>query len=450
MKNIDQFKNKNVLVLGMAKSGYTAAKLLHLLGANVTVNDRSSLEGNEQAQELAAMGIRVVGGGHPEHLVSEEVFTVVKNPGIPYSNPLIEKAISLHIPIITEVELAYLISEAEFIGITGSNGKTTTTMLLGEMMKGSQYSPIVAGNIGTVLSEVAQSATSEQVIVAELSSFQLLGIDKFHPRVSVFLNLFEAHLDYHGSIDEYGQAKARLAKNQTADDVIVYNADDKRITALLKDAKAQKIPFSFSGNTKDGAYFDQGYIYYQGETILSQDEMAMPGLHNIENALSAVAAAKVYGVSNDYLRQVLMTFQGVRHRLEFVKELNGRRFYNDSKATNILATQKALNAFKDPVILLAGGLDRGNGFEDLIPSLTNVKAVVAFGETKGKINEAAKTAGVKHVEIVDNLEEAVPCAYQLSSAGDIILLSPACASWDQFATFEQRGDMFIKQVHMLK
>ncbi|MFC7392460.1 UDP-N-acetylmuramoyl-L-alanine--D-glutamate ligase [Scopulibacillus cellulosilyticus] len=450
MKNIDKYRNQQVLVLGMAKSGYTAAKLLHRLGAKVTINDRSSLKDDAHAKELTALGIHVVDGGHPEHLVSENVFTVVKNPGIPYSNPLIEKALRLNIPVITEVELAYQISEAEFIGITGSNGKTTTTMLLGEMMKGSRYEPIVAGNIGTVLSEVAQNATPEQVIIAELSSFQLLGIDEFHPRVSVFLNLFEAHLDYHGTIEEYGRAKARLAKNQTENDVVVYNADDKRISALIKDVKAQKVPFSFSGVIKDGAYFDQGYLCYNDEKILSKEEMAMPGLHNIENALAAIAAAKVYKVSNEYLRQVLTTFSGVRHRLEFVKELNGRRFFNDSKATNILATKKALGAFKEPVILLAGGLDRGNGFDDLIPALTNVKAVVTFGETKNKISEAASAAGVKNVKIVDNVEEAVPSAYDLSSSGDIILLSPACASWDQFATFEQRGDMFIKRVHMLK
>ncbi len=449
MKSTNCYLGKDVLVLGLAKSGYSAAKLLLQLGANVTLNDRSSLVDDPRAQELQGLGVTIVDGGHPDGLIYQGLSAVVKNPGIPYSNPLLTKATALSIPIITEVELAFQISEAEFIGITGSNGKTTTTMLLGEMMKGSKLAPVMAGNIGTVLSEVAQTVTSQNVIVTELSSFQLMGIESFKPRVAILLNLFEAHLDYHGTIKAYGQAKARITENQTKDDVLIYNADQPMVAELLKDSNAEKIPVSISGEIKTGAYMEMGSLYFKGEKIIEGDAIALPGLHNKENALCAIAAAKVYRVPNEYIVQVLKTFSGVDHRLAFVKELHERLFYNDSKATNILATTKALDAFKQPVILLAGGLDRGNSLDGLIPALKNVKTVVTFGETKGKVKEAAEKAGILNIITVEDIEKAVPEAYSHSEAGDVILLSPACASWDQYRSFEERGDMFIRAVHKL-
>ncbi|TCP29090.1 UDP-N-acetylmuramoylalanine--D-glutamate ligase [Scopulibacillus darangshiensis] len=449
MKNIFDYKGKQVLVLGLAKSGYTAAKLLHRLGAEVTVNDMASLDQDPHAAELKSMGVHIVDGGHPDYLIHENLYTIVKNPGIPYTNPLIASAMDKKVPVITEVELASQISEAEFIGITGSNGKTTTTMMLGEMMKGSEYEAIVAGNIGTVLSEVVQDATNNNIIVTELSSFQLLGTKDFSPHVAIILNLFEAHLDYHGTLQEYGRAKAKITANQKENDILIYNADNFHVVELIRDSKATKIPFSAAASTKKGAYIEMGAIYYKGEKIVHVDDMAMPGAHNAENALAAIAAAKVYNVSTGFLQKVLKTFSGVPHRLEFIKEKDGRLFYNDSKATNILATTKALAAFRQPTILLAGGLDRGGSFDALIPALDRVKSVVAFGETREKIKAAAEQAGVKTIKIADNVDEAVQQAYGLSDTGDVILLSPACASWDQYKSFEQRGDMFIKRVHML-
>lgn len=450
MKMVNDYKGKDVLVLGLAKSGYTAAKLLHQLGAKVTVNDRSNLKEDEKALELKGIGINIVDGGHPEGLITESLTMVVKNPGIPYNNPLIVKAITQSIPVITEVELASQISEAEFIGITGSNGKTTTTMLLGEMMKGSRLKPIVAGNIGTVMSEVAQEANKYNVIVAELSSFQLMGIEEFHPHVAIILNLFEAHLDYHGTLEAYGRAKARITLNQTADDILIYNADQPIFDDLLNNSKAIKIPVSISGKVRTGAYLLDDALYFRDDKIIDSELMSLKGLHNRENALAAIAAAKAYDVPTEYLKNVLSSFSGVEHRLAFIAEKSGRLFYNDSKATNILATSRALDAFQQPVILLAGGLDRGNSFDALIPSLDHVKAVVTFGETKEKIKEAAVNAGIKAIYSVENVEEAVPVAYNQSVEGDVILLSPACASWDQYRSFEERGDMFIKAVHKLK
>ena len=450
MKQTDLFQNKQVVVLGLAKSGYAAAKTLLRLGASVTVNDRMPLDHSKEAQELEALGAEVYGGGHPDDIITDATDLMIKNPGIPYTNPLVEKAIAYGIPIWTEVELAYRLSESPFVGITGSNGKTTTTMLTGEMLKGSQKTPIVAGNIGTALCEVVQEAGENDIIVSELSSFQLLGTERFHPKVAVFLNIFEAHLDYHGTLEAYGEAKTRITMNQTADDYLVYNADDERVIHFTRSTKAKNVPFSIKEKV-DGAYLLGDTLFYKDEPILKREELAMPPvLHNVANALAALAVAKTLGVVTPFIQNVLRTFTGVRHRLQFIETIAGRKFYNDSKATNILATTKALEAFKEPVILLAGGLDRGNSFDALVPYLRRVKALIAFGETKEKIAMAAKEAGVKTIRFVNNVTEAVPCAFELSDPGDIILLSPACASWDQYRSFEERGDMFIKSVHTLK
>jgi len=450
MRQLSRYQQKEILVLGMAKSGFVAAKLLQQLGAKVTVNDHASLSGHPHISELQSLGIRVVDNGHPLDLVTEDTHLVVKNPGILYTNPLIQKAERLGIPVVTEVALAALISEAPFVAITGSNGKTTTTTLIGEMLKGSMSRPLVAGNIGTVLSEVAQKATEQDIIVAELSSFQLLGAQTFHPQIAVFLNLFAAHLDYHGTLEAYGQAKAQITKNQTEEDWLVIPADDASVQTLTADSKAQRLYFSVNKKV-EGAYLERGVLYFNGEPIVKREDLVMlKGEHNIANVLAAIVVAKIMDVSNAFIIEVLQSFKGVPHRLQYVETIHERIFYNDSKATNTLATAKALAAFQNPVILLAGGLDRGNDFSDLKPWLKAVKAIVTFGETKNKILETAKEAGVKIAHLVDTVEEAVQVAYDLSDVGDVILLSPACASWDQFKNFEERGDMFVKTVHKLR
>lgn len=450
MKQVSDYKHKKILVLGLAKSGVSAAALLHKLGAFVTVNDYKPLSENPEAQGLLEQGIKVVCGGHPVELMEEGFELVVKNPGIPYHNPMIEKAIEKQIPVITEVELAYQISEAPFIGITGTNGKTTTTTLIFEMLKIGKRNPLIAGNIGTVASGVAQEASEEDNIVIELSSFQLMGIDAFRPKIAIITNLYNAHLDYHGTIGDYHQAKARITENQTEDDFFIFNADQEEVVRIAKNSKAKLIPFSTKKPLDKGGFVEDGWIVFNQEKIISLEDIALPGVHNLENILSAVAAARLVGADKEAIIQVLKTFTGVRHRLQYVDEISERKFYNDSKATNILATQKALAAFGAPVVLLAGGLDRGNSFDELIPALKNVKALVTFGQTAEKIEAAGKQAGIKKMIRVDNVEKAVPEAFNLSDAGDVILLSPACASWDQYKTFEVRGDMFIEAVHKLK
>ncbi|MDQ0215241.1 UDP-N-acetylmuramoylalanine--D-glutamate ligase [Oikeobacillus pervagus] len=449
MKTITKFQHKKVLVLGLAKSGVSAASLLHNLGAFVTVNDRKPLSENPEAQNLLEQGIKVICGCHPIELLDEGFEFIVKNPGIPYSNPLVDGAIKKGIPIYTEVELAYLISDAPIIGITGTNGKTTTTTLIHEILTTDQQDALIAGNIGKVASQVVQEAKEDSVVVMELSSFQLMGVDEFCPHIAVWTNLYDAHLDYHGTKEEYAKAKANMIKKQTPEDFLIVNGDQEELIELISPSKAQKIYFSTKKKDEDGAYVENGELYFQGEKIMKVSDIVLPGAHNLENILAAVAAVKLSGVRNESIRKVLTSFSGVKHRTQFVRELHGRKFYNDSKATNTLATKVALSAFCQPTILLAGGLDRGNGFDDLIPYFDHVKALITFGETAPKLIETAKRAGLKIIQHVDTVEQAVPEAFKHSEAGDIILLSPACASWDQFKTFEQRGDIFIDAVHKL-
>lgn len=451
MKNVQMYVDQNVLVLGLAKSGLRAAKLLHKLGAHVTVNDIKPYEANDDVKELESLGIKLILGEHPEQLLEEHnIDIVVKNPGIPYTNPIVQKAASQNIPVITEVELAYQISEAEIIAITGSNGKTTTTTLIYEMLKADGKQPLLAGNIGNVACEVVQEATKEQIVVMEVSSFQLLGTIHFKPSVAVLLNIFNAHLDYHGTRENYMQAKGKIFSNQDDQSVAVINSDDQDVVRLSELSKGKKIYFSTNKEVSNGAYIQNESIWYDGEKIIDIKDIALVGKHNLENILAAICAVKAKNVGNKAIQKVLASFSGVKHRLQYVGEVSGRKFYNDSKATNILATTKALEAFSSPVVLLAGGLDRGNEFDELIPYFKHVKAVITFGQTAPKIKKAAKKAGIELIEHVDNVEQAVFAAFRISDIGDVILLSPACASWDQYKTFEERGDIFINAVHKLK
>jgi UDP-N-acetylmuramoylalanine--D-glutamate ligase len=447
---IADYRHKKILVLGLAKSGVAAASLLHELGAFVTVNDKKPFEENPAAQGLLEKGIKVICGSHPPELLDDGFELIVKNPGIPYTNSLVEKAVKKNIPIITEVELAYQISEADIIGITGTNGKTTTTTLIFEMLKAAGKKPLIAGNIGTVASEVAMDATSSHTIVMELSSFQLMGIRSFKPRIAVITNIYEAHLDYHGTMEDYIRAKANITANQTEEDYLIINADQPHLVELVKRSKANKILFSAKRPLDQGISVQNGKIVFFDEEVISLDEIILPGKHNLENILCAVAAVKLLGAGNEAVAHILGTFKGVEHRMQLVAEIEGRKFYNDSKATNLLATKSALEAFWEPVILLAGGLDRGNGFDELIPYLKGIKALIVFGQTADKLAKAGKEAGIRSIHHVDNVEEAVPAAYKLSRPGDIILLSPACASWDQYRTFEVRGHIFTEAVHKLK
>ncbi|MDT6566522.1 UDP-N-acetylmuramoyl-L-alanine--D-glutamate ligase [Enterococcus faecium] len=453
MKKISTYENKKVLVLGLAKSGVSAAKLLHELGALVTVNDGKPFDENPEAQELLSLGIKVITGSHPIELLDEEFSLMVKNTGIPYSHPLVAKAQEMGIPVITEVELAYEVAECPIIGITGTNGKTTTTTMTGLLLNAGADQGIarLAGNIGYPASGVAQEAKSEDKIVMELSSFQLMGITDFRPHIAVITNIYEAHIDYHGTRKEYVKAKWNLQKNMTEKDYLILNWNQSELQELAQRTKARVLPFSTKEVLEDGVYADDYSIYYKKEKIMEISELGVPGKHNVENALAAISVAKLYGISNEAIRETLHFFHGVPHRTQYVGEIQGRKFYNDSKATNILATKMALSGFEtSKVVLLAGGLDRGNTFDELIPSLKGIKAMVVFGQTKEKLMDAGKKAGIETIVTADSVEQAVPLALENSTDGDVVLLSPANASWDQYPNFETRGNRFMEAVNRLK
>ncbi|GAA5350599.1 UDP-N-acetylmuramoyl-L-alanine--D-glutamate ligase [Streptococcus uberis] len=449
MKECKTFNNKKVLILGLAKSGEAAARLLSRLGAIVTVNDGKAFEENPAAQSLLEEGIKVVCGSHPLELLDEDFAVMVKNPGIPYQNPMVEKALSKGIPVLTEVELAYLISEAPIIAITGSNGKTTTTTMIADVLNHGGKSALLSGNIGFPASEVAMTASQDDILTMELSSFQLMGIKDFHPHIALITNLMPTHLDYHGSFDAYIQAKWNIQNNMTADDVLILNAEQEQTKELAQKTQASLVYFS-SKEKVEGAYQEDGKLFYKGEFIMDAQSLGVPGLHNVENALATIAVAKLSGISNQAIAETLSSFGGVKHRLQKLGTIKDVAFYNDSKSTNILACQKALSGFdNNKVILIAGGLDRGNAFDTLIPDIKGLKKMILLGESAEKMKVAAESAGVGYLEAKD-VADATRIAFEQAQPGDIILLSPANASWDMYSNFEVRGDEFIESFQQLK
>ena len=449
MKTISKFANKKVLVLGLAKSGESAARLLDKLGAIVTVNDGKPFEENPAAQSLLEEGIKVVTGGHPLELLDEDFEWMVKNPGIPYNNPMVMRALEKQIPVITEVELAYLISDAPIIGITGSNGKTTTTTMIAEVLTAGGQNGLLSGNIGFPASQVAQDAGKTDTLVMELSSFQLMGIETFHPEIAVITNLMPTHLDYHGSFEEYVAAKWNIQKNMTASDYVVLNFNQDLAKELAKKTAARVIPFSTQEKV-DGAYLDGDVLTFRGEAIMTASELGVPGSHNVENALATIAVAKLRGIDNQVIKETLAHFGGVKHRLQYVGEINQVKFYNDSKSTNILATQKALSGFDNSkIILIAGGLDRGNEFDELVPDIKGLKKMVILGESAERVKRAADQAEVSYLDASD-VRDATRKAFSVAEPGDVVLLSPANASWDMYKNFEVRGDEFLAVFKELK
>lgn len=483
MNHPSQYINKKIVVLGLARSGVSVAKLFHQLGAIVTANDRKTREQSPEAAELEALGIEVICGYHPDDLVQADTALLVKNPGIPYSAPPIVRAQQLNVEIITEVEVAYWVSQAPIIGITGSNGKTTTTTLIGKLLEAARLQPVVGGNIGLPLCEIAREVTKDQWIVAELSSFQLKGTAKFAPKIALILNIAETHLDYHGDLQDYIRSKAKILDNQNKDDVAILNWDDPVTREMITHCRGISFPFSIYETLEQGVYVDPPYepiqageplpdaaeeaaarhIMYrmssdvEPKSLMPLHMLGIPGRHNAANALAAIAACLMAGAAPEALVKPLELFRGVEHRLEFVSEANGITFYNDSKATNATATIMSIRSLSAPIVLIAGGLDRGSDYAELEPIFRDrVKGLVALGETRSKLEAVASQAGLEEVRLVEpkasaeeTLDEAVKLAAQLAVEGDIVLLSPACASWDMFSSYEQRGSMFKKSVHTL-
>lgn len=439
MLNYKGLEGKDVLVIGLAKSGYEAAKLLNKLGAKVVVNDGKDISQDSHAKDLQNMGIEVIGGEHPLSLLDNDPI-VIKNPGISYNVPIIKAATERGLKILTEVELSYLVSEAPIIGVTGTNGKTTVTSLIGDMFRKSRVTGRLAGNIGYVASKVAQEVDEDDYLVTELSSFQLLGIDQYKPHIAIITNIYSAHLDYHETLENYQNAKRRIYQNQTEDDYLICNYHQRHLIET-ESLKAKTYYFSTQQEV-DGIYIKDGYITFRGLRLIHTDDIVLPGEHNLENILAAVLAAMIAGVPIRAIIDSLTTFSGIEHRLQYIGTNKTNKYYNDSKATNTLATQFALNAFDQPIIWLCGGLDRGNGFDELIPYMSNVRVMVTFGETQEKFKKLGESQG-KYVIKATDAEDAVAKIQDIIEPNDVVLLSPACASWDQYDTFEQRGQRFI-------
>ncbi len=473
MKHPDTYRGRRVVVLGLARSGVSVAKVFHAAGADVVVNDLKELELCPEAAELTALGICVICGSHPEDLVTPETALLVKNPGIPYKVDPIRQALALGIEIVTEVEVAFRLTDAPIIGITGSNGKTTTTTLVGKMLDAAGLNPIVAGNIGRPLSDAAAEASKDDWLVVELSSFQLKGTSAFRPRVAALLNVAETHLDYHGTMEDYYRSKAKLFASQTRADTAVLNWDDPAVRSLATEVAAKVLPFSVKERLEEGVFVDPPYpdsesddgaermLVWRSEgvtrTLMGVNELGIPGRHNAANAAAAVAICLAAGAPLEKLAEPLRQFRGVEHRLEYVRNVGGVAYYNSSKDTNATATTMAIRSVKGKIVLLAGGLDRGSDYMDLLPIFRErLKGIVAFGETREKLAQVAKLAGLESVVTVDpcedadsTLREAVREAAAIAEDGDVVLLSPACASWDMFQSYEQRGRIFKESAHTL-
>ncbi len=437
-------RGKKVLVIGLAKSGQAAVELLERLHASITVNEYAAKENIACYDDYIKRGIRMVVGGHPDSLFEEDFDFVVKNPGINYHKPFILRLKERGIPVYTEIELAYQVSQPQnYIAVTGTNGKTTTVTLIYEILKHAQRNVCLAGNIGIPLSTcVLQNNLIDNEgydIVLELSNFQLLDIEKFHPHVSTIINLTPDHLDYMASLDEYYASKTRIYMNQDEKDVYIENKDDSTLQDYLKKYPYQGKTVSFSLENEADCMIKDHAIYFQNQHIIDLDEIKIVGKHNIQNMMIAICACISCGVDVQIIHDALSAFTGVEHRIEFVKEYQGVKYYNDSKATNTDASIIALKAFDKPVILLMGGHEKNLDLQSMSEYKDHISSLICFGEAKERF---AKEMQCEKTYIVDHLKDAVFKAKELAKEGDVVLLSPSTSSYDEFKNYEERGKAF--------
>ena len=445
------FNNKKILILGLARSGFSAALILSKLNCEIIVNDYNKEDkfDKNQIKKLRELNIECIFGIHPDDLIDNSFDYIIKNPGIRNDHKYVLKANELNIPVINEVELAYnlLPDDVKLIAITGSNGKTTTTTLTYNILKRANLPVHLAGNIGYPLCSILDKLKSKDIIVMEVSCQQLANVNKFKPDIALLTNLSEAHIDFFGSYDKYKETKIKLFKNQKESDLAIINRDNEESLKYIDRIKSKKLYFSL--NNQEKTYLKDNKFYYDNAFIMDREQMFLKGNHNVSNALAAITIAKEFNVSNDVIIDVLKNFHGVEHRLEYVDNINNRIFYNDTEATNIKCTQIALSSFKEPTIIFLGGLERGQDFNALKNYINNVKYIIAIGECRSRVVEFAKSNNIS-VSSFEFLKDGFKKAYEVSEKGDIILLSPASASWDQYKECEERGAEFKKLVLELK
>jgi UDP-N-acetylmuramoylalanine--D-glutamate ligase len=449
-----ELKNKRVLVVGLGKSGLSAAMFLRARGARVTVSDtRSAVALAHEIPALLEAGIMVESGGHGL-LTFRRQDLIVVSPGVPMDTPEVQQTKSFGMPVIGEVELASRFLQGQIVAITGSNGKTTTTSLVGKIFSDAGLPTLVGGNIGLPVIDLVDKSTPETTCVLEVSSFQLETIEEFHPHIAVVLNITPDHLDRHGSFENYAAAKTRITERQGAEDFLVLNAEDKATQMVAAKTKAQIFWFSGRRPIKQGAFVhDESIVFVaregaKAEPVMPVGEIHLKGLHNVENVLAAVCAARLAGISAEVIRRAVSSFKAVEHRLELVKSLHGVEFYNDSKATNVDAAMKAVASFGGGIHLILGGKDKDSDYGTMSELLKErVKAVYTIGTAAEKIER--QLHGVVKMVQAGTMQMAVQQAAKAAVAGDVVLLSPACSSFDQFENYEHRGRVFREIVNEL-
>jgi UDP-N-acetylmuramoylalanine--D-glutamate ligase len=441
-----ELTGKRVLVVGLGKSGLAAARFLKERGARVTVSDARPATLIAELPGLLDQGIMVEAGSHGL-LTFRRQDLIVVSPGVPMSTPELKQVRAMGMHIIGELELGAQFLQGEVVGITGSNGKTTTTTLMGEIFKAAGRLTLVGGNIGKPVTELVGESTPEAWSVLEVSSFQLETVESFRPRIAMVLNITPDHLDRHGNFENYAAAKARITEFQTAEDFLILNAEDKPTQMVAAKTRAQIYWFSPRRQVKQGAFVHGETIFFtpsegaKPEPVMPVAEIPLAGAHNVENVLAAVCAARLAGVASETIRAAVAAFKAVEHRLEFVREHNGVRYYNDSKATNVDATVKAVEAFAGGIYLILGGKDKDSDYAVMGPLLRErVKMVITIGSAAEKIEH--QLAGVVKIERAETIDRAVALAHESAVAGDTVLLAPACASFDQFQNYEHRGHAF--------
>ena len=442
---------KKVLVIGLAKSGKAAIRLLKKLNATITVNEYQEASKIKEYQQYIDDGIEMITGGHPDELFERDFDFVIKNPGINYHKPFILRLKQRNIPIYTEIELAFQVAKKQhYLAVTGTNGKTTTVTLIDKILKGKYPNVHLAGNVGTPLCDIVLDYNlleeENHYIVLEMSNFQLLDIETFKPNVSTIINLTPDHLDYMASLDEYYASKTNIYKNTNQDDYFIVNLDDEVLASYLKQYPIPCKQITMSLTKEADCMIKDNAIYYQNEPIIKLDEIKLVGNHNLQNIMIAICMVKQCQLDNKTIEQEIASFIGVEHRIEFVREINGIKVYNDSKATNTDASIIALKAFKQPVILLMGGFDKGLDLQEMASYHDKIKRLVTFGAAGQRFKEQM------HIEnsiCVNNLKEATLEAINNASSGDIVLLSPSTSSFDEFSGYEQRGNVFKEIVNSL-
>ena len=445
-------KGKKVLVLGLAKSGRAAVELLDAMHATITVNEFAAKDHIDCYDEYLARGIEMIVGGHPNELFERDFDFVVKNPGINYHKPFVLRLKERGIPVYTEIELAYQVAQMQnYIAITGTNGKTTTVTLIDAILRQAEHEVCLAGNVGIPYSSCVLDNDLLHCdgydVVLEMSNFQLLDIEKFHPHISTIINLTPDHLDYMASLDEYYTSKTRIYMNQTEDDYFIENLDDDILQSYLTKYPVSAKRVTFSLSKEADCMIQNQAIYYQGKHVIDLNEIKIVGKHNIQNMMIAIIACALSHVSLEDIHQGLAAFQGVEHRIEFVREYQGVKYYNDSKATNTDAAIIALKAFDQPVILLMGGHEKGLDLSEMSTYQSCISSLICFGEAKERF---AKEMHCPQTYVVDHMKDAVMKAKEIAKEGDIVLLSPSTSSYDEFSGYEERGKVFKEIVHDFK